>query len=393
MMSNVSVPEAKWRNRSHEIVEGRGRTRGNESHVDERKEPAGGHFPERARWREALRAHARAIKWGALLAVVAVGVVILLWKVPQLQTNDLGRSESAQLEQRKLENEYRRTLATIVAGVFVFLSVVLTWLNVRIAQQNAAVMRDGQITERFTKAIELLGATHADGTIHFGVRLGGIYALERIARDSVQRDNRAVMDVLTAYVRENAPNRSHAVNLALGPWQNPMTDSPRSIVPPRRVPGNLFDQIPGRRADVDAIVAVLGRRTEAQRADYHLLDLSYSDLRGLRLGSGVYDNISLEKSDLRNTKFRLTSFIGVSFEEANLEGADVRGANFEGAVFVRANLQRVRFGGANLAHASFLDAKLQGADLSEVKGLVPSQITHALVDDQTKLPFESGENP
>ena len=38
------------------------------------------------------------------------------------------------------------------------------------------------------------------------IRLGGIYALERIARDS-EKDHGPIMEVLTAYVREKAPRK------------------------------------------------------------------------------------------------------------------------------------------------------------------------------------------
>src|SRR5215217_223798 len=55
----------------------------------------------------------------------------------------------------------------------------------------------GQITERFTRAIDQLGSEKLQ------IRLGGIYALERIAWDSPERDYSTVMEVLTAYVREN----------------------------------------------------------------------------------------------------------------------------------------------------------------------------------------------
>ena len=60
------------------------------------------------------------------------------------------------------------------------------------------VSQEGQITDRFTRAIEQLGAEQLQ------VRLGGIYALERIARDS-PGDHWPIMEVLTAFVRENAP--------------------------------------------------------------------------------------------------------------------------------------------------------------------------------------------
>ena len=53
------------------------------------------------------------------------------------------------------------------------------------------------MTDRYTKAVEQLGSDKLD------VRIGGIYALERIARDSA-RDHPAVMEVLTAFIREHS---------------------------------------------------------------------------------------------------------------------------------------------------------------------------------------------
>ncbi len=53
------------------------------------------------------------------------------------------------------------------------------------------------MTDRYTKATEQLGSDKLD------VRIGGIYALERIARDSA-RDHPAVMEVLAAFIREHS---------------------------------------------------------------------------------------------------------------------------------------------------------------------------------------------
>jgi hypothetical protein len=58
--------------------------------------------------------------------------------------------------------------------------------------------REGQITERYTRAIDQLGDAELD------IRLGGIYALERIARDSAA-DLVTIGEVLTAFVRGHAP--------------------------------------------------------------------------------------------------------------------------------------------------------------------------------------------
>jgi hypothetical protein len=67
--------------------------------------------------------------------------------------------------------------------------------------------REGQITDRFTKAIEQLGSLDDKGKPKLEIRLGGIYALERIARDS-ERDHTVIMEVLTTYVREHSPRKA-----------------------------------------------------------------------------------------------------------------------------------------------------------------------------------------
>ena len=57
--------------------------------------------------------------------------------------------------------------------------------------RNVLVNREGQITERFTRAIDQLGATDDAGNPRLEIRLGAIYALERIAGDSPARVNAA----------------------------------------------------------------------------------------------------------------------------------------------------------------------------------------------------------
>jgi hypothetical protein len=66
------------------------------------------------------------------------------------------------------------------------------------------IASEGQITDRYTKAIEQLGAVDQAGKNKLEVRLGGIYALERIAKES-EKDHWPIMEVLTAYVHKNAP--------------------------------------------------------------------------------------------------------------------------------------------------------------------------------------------
>ncbi|GHG63087.1 hypothetical protein GCM10018779_32330 [Streptomyces griseocarneus] len=58
--------------------------------------------------------------------------------------------------------------------------------------------REGQVTDRYTKAISQIAS---DKPVE---QLGGIYALERIMRDSA-KDHVTIVEVLAAFVREHAP--------------------------------------------------------------------------------------------------------------------------------------------------------------------------------------------
>jgi hypothetical protein len=87
----------------------------------------------------------------------------------------------------------RGRLLTFGAGLFALGALVYT-------ARNFSLSREGQVTDRYTKAIEQLGSEKLD------VRIGGIYALERVARDSV-RDHPTVIEVLTAFLREHFPEQ------------------------------------------------------------------------------------------------------------------------------------------------------------------------------------------
>ena len=98
----------------------------------------------------------------------------------------------------------------------------------------------GQVTDRYTKAIEQLGSDKPD------VRIGGIYALERIARDSA-RDHPTVMEVLTAFIREHSQED----------WPLPAPTSRMKWIIRR---ARFREQERSTRPDVEAALTVLGRR-------------------------------------------------------------------------------------------------------------------------------------
>ena len=145
--------------------------------------------------KEALRRFVMSrVRVTAAAVVAVVGFVVwVLVTVPRYQVRGVtlqGKDTSAQTA--ALINEYRRTLVQVLGGVFVVVGALsgayFTWRQI-------TVTHEGQITDRFTKAIAQLGDDK------LAVRLGGIYTLERIARDS-PKDQWTIVETISACGRE-----------------------------------------------------------------------------------------------------------------------------------------------------------------------------------------------
>src|SRR5262249_16132421 len=151
----------------------------------------------------------------------------------------------------ELKNGIRINFAQVVGGAVLLIGLFFTRRNLTIAQE-------GQITDRFTKAVNQLGEY---GPENLAIRLGGIYALEMIARAS-GRDYWSIIEVLTAYVREKAPRKEES------PKEN---DSPDKTQLPEE------DQPPPKlEADIQASLTVIGRLTRTfGNGETQRLDLSY----------------------------------------------------------------------------------------------------------------------
>ena len=218
--------------------------------------------------------------------------------------------------------ELVQTLAQISLGILLLGTLYVAWKRATAAERAVEVAQEGQITERFTRAIEQLGSDN------IAIRLGGIYALERIAMDS-EKDHWQVMEVLTAFVREKSP------------WK-----------------GNFFEPQPllSITFDIQAILEVLGRRNTEFEGEHHILNLRMTDLRGAELG------------------------------KANFRRADFRFANLHNAYFKDADLRDVNMFQANVESASFEGADLRGANLSVIWNFDRSQLDSAKTDSTTSFP-------
>jgi hypothetical protein len=284
--------------------------------------------------------------------VVAGGIVsaIVVWFVPKLQIRrSLERraaegGEAVGADRRfELEDQARKTWAQLVGGLALVIGFIFTYQNVLASQQAQETARETQFANSFATATDDLAAPDIEA------RLGGIYALERLAEDSSDPDNdfrriREVVEVLSAYVRKHAPAKAEAEIL---PAKAGAPD------PPPKAPA----------ADVQAIITVLGRQTRTpvtRRKGVYIYPLYQTDLR--------YAN--LHEADFRQANLWRT----------NLQGADLSKVKLQGAYLGEANLQ-----GANLSDTNLKNADLTGADLRQAKNLSQKQIDQTRHGDQTTL--------
>lgn len=240
--------------------------------------------------------------------------------------------------------------------------------------------REEQIAQRFGRAIEQLASSS------LSVRLGGIFALERVARDSPER-HWTVLEVLTAFVRERAPwdpkraaeaakplpdvqaslmvlARNSWPNLDLPPKPRPGSEEAKLTYIPFRA---RLAQTDLRRADLIDSVSFL------QRADLTGAHLEGADLRGALLDEAILIDAFLDNARLDGAKLRRAYLGGASLVGAVLENADFSGAKMERAILRCAFADGAKFTGADLGHVSF-----EGAETSKRTDFSKARMSLAL---------------
>jgi uncharacterized protein YjbI with pentapeptide repeats len=257
-----------------------------------------------------------------------------------------------------IKNDFIKTAAQILGGAFFLFGLYFTWQNLILTQEkyraDSFIAQEKQTTDLFTKAIEQLGSDKLE------VRLGGIYALERIARDS-EKDHWPIMEVLTAYVRENAawPPETLEEAKKKRPWAKA-----RFRIPSLSKEMNTADQKNVKPdPDIQAILTIIGRRARTfRKGENQRLDLRNTDLRGADLQGAHLEGANLSEAHMERTNLCEAHLEKANLLSAHLEWSELREAGLEGA-----------FLGATYLHF----ANLQEADLRMVEGLKVEQVRPA----------------
>jgi len=156
--------------------------------------------------------HQKILLWITFAVVVALILIALslifdfVMTYPEQQVSQYGINNVT--EKVDLVNKYRTTLIQLLATFAQILGGGAVAIGIYFAWGNLITARDGQITERFTRAVDQLGNEKTE------IRLGGIYAFERISNES-EKDYWSIMEILTAYVKNNSGIESYSKDISL----------------------------------------------------------------------------------------------------------------------------------------------------------------------------------
>ena len=320
---------------------------------------------------------------GRLAQVIVLAVIgVVFWRLiaswDWLSTDfwDWLRAESGGMESG---SSTLRNLGLVIAGACaLLLAIWRSW----VAQRQADTGQQHLLNERYQQGAEMLGSEV------LSVRLGGIYALARLAAEHPDQYHLQVTELLCAFVR------------------HPTMAGRRARQP------NLLGK-PGLREDLQAILTTIGarhgRQLELEKGASFRLDLRSARLAGAWLEGACLASANLHDADLANSTLLAADLSGARLVRtdlsdvdltksdltcASLVGAKLPGACLNDAILVKAclnnaTLSRATLAGSDLSGTTLFRAKLSRAELSPETRLTQNQLNQARADPDNP-PFLDG---
>lgn len=169
------------------------------------------------------------------------------------------------------------------------------------------------------------------------VRLGGIYALQRLAEDYPSDYHVPIMRLFCAFIRNPTGNENDPT--------------------PAFIPIEDDQIVPSPREDVQAVVSAIGSRSKQGKA----IEKYYGYTLDLR--NAVLAFMELNGADLNGANLREAILYRADLTEAKLSNASLFRAKLDGAVLCQARCDKTDFYAAQLGHITAASANFAGADL------------------------------
>ena len=235
-----------------------------------------------------------------------------------------------------------------------------TW---RTGQEALKATQQQQITDRYAKAVEQLGSAKS-----VEVRIGGLYALKRIAQDSPP-DAETIEDVVVAFILE------HDLDAAATPAKGAL-----SRTSAQRRPGS----------DVSAALRVLGVISKSRGSHPDIISAQFAQAgwREVNLSGAYLSLANLSDADLSGANLNGADLTRADLRDAKLRDADLRNANLiianlRGADLIIADLSGADLRDADLSDANLAGANLRDADLRRITGKTAAEIKAVAITDAT----------
>ena len=252
-------------------------------------------------------------------------------------------------------------------GLLALIGILMAaWRNREMSRQADAARdqieneSDRIAGERFSDAVKML-AQNEGRKPAIAARVGGIYALQSLAKNYISEYAVQVVKILVAYVRVNAqltkiPRKDSDINF-LG----------EDVKAAFAVLAQLLDE---RDESPEKKFELSDNDLDFSGCDFSHLCLDYRQVSGLRhyrwQGADLQGS-DLRESDLRGSDLRGADFKGARMYSAQLQGANLRGANLEGARLHNADMRgaslRMESTDKKFERTKLQGAKLRGADL------------------------------
>ena len=231
-------------------------------------------------------------------------------------------------------------LGGIIALVFALWRGWVAQQQLTAAQRQADISQQGMLNERYERGAEMLGSDV------LSVRLGGIYALRRLAEEHPEQYHIQIMELLCAFVRN--------------PVENTGKRELKSIEesPPHGMSGFL-------REDVQAVITAIGARS----GECLMIERTFNfrlDLRGANLSFGRFSGANLANGDLTDAVLIQANFFDMTPSGPDLSTPMPSGPNQpQAAVEIPGSFVPLDFSGVEGRRANLSSSILKGADLSD----------------------------
>ncbi|MEL6167738.1 MAG: pentapeptide repeat-containing protein [Pseudomonadota bacterium] len=367
---------------------------------------------------------------GILLGLAAIGFYLAEIGFAVSAMVDRLRKTAATATPEDLRN-LATGIAVLLASLAAAATLIFQLVRVWITERTTTATEEGLVTDRINTAVENLGATRvtydADGKAtteaNLEVRIGALYSLERIGKDS-PRDHIQIMEILCAYIRENSNARTPVDFPRPEPLAEDASEEERKAFAEAKKErlGSVYymsaawewahsDAVPRLRTDIQAALEIVGRRdsnqirlernaevrgsvigyridltrANLQRADLSEMNFEYAILAGVRLEGADLSGAKMESADLSRARMEGADLSGAymadlsgayiegnflygvqmegaDLSEARMKGADLRGAQMEGAYFLGAQMEGAQLLGARMEGANLNGARMEGVD-------------------------------